>query len=358
MRKLKSVFLQPNMITGYLYFYIHFVVEVLCFFVLARLIGDSPFLWLAPLFYDAMAFLPQGIIGYASDKFPKIRVGLIGLLLLLVGFICCGLSLCNAYFSLLLVCLGNACLHVDGAEVTLRTSHGKLSPSAIFVAGGSFGVITGKLLGTTQLSFWILVLLGLSAIPFILLADSYRDDIVADSDKNCEEFTYANPDVRPGILILLAVFVVIVRGYMGYGIPTSWNKTVIQTVCLYFAMGFGKALGGILADAYGVKKIGILSCLLSLPFLLVGDHLMLVSLIGVLFFSMTMSITLALLVSVLKQAPGLAFGLTTLGLFLGTVPIFFFKFTKTLPNCIIITIFTILCVLVFVKIIKEDETRE
>lgn len=357
MSKLKSVFQQPNLITGYLYFYIHFVVEVLCFFVLARLVGDSPFLWLAPLFYDAMAFLPQGIIGYVSDKFPKVKIGMIGILILLIGFMCCGLSLFNRYFSLFLVCIGNACLHVDGAEVTLRTSNGKLSSSAIFVAGGSFGVITGKLLGTTQLSFFLLILLGLSAIPFILLADSYRDDVIADKDKNCEQFDYANSSIKPMHLILLAVFVVIVRGYMGYGIPTSWNKTVIQTVCLYFAMGFGKALGGILADAYGVKKIGILSCLLSLPFLLVGDHLMLVSLIGVLFFSMTMSITLALIVSVLKQAPGLAFGMTTLGLFLGTVPIFFFKFTSPLPNCIIITIFTILCIAVFVKIIKEDDVH-
>ena len=71
----------------------------------------------------------------------------------------------------------------------------------------------------------------------------------------------------------------------------------------------------------------MVSAAAALPFLFLGDNLMLVSLIGVMFFSMTMSITLALLVSVLQKTPGLAFGFTTIGLFLGTAPIFFFKFT-------------------------------
>ena len=46
--------------------------------------------------------------------------------------------------GLIILCLGNACIHVRGAEITLNNSYGKLSHSAIFVAGGSFGVITGK----------------------------------------------------------------------------------------------------------------------------------------------------------------------------------------------------------------------
>ena len=65
-----------------------------------------------------------------------------------------------------------------------------------------------------------------------------------------------------------------------------------------------------------MRKTAIISTLCALPFLIIGDNLMLVSIIGVMFFSMTMSITLGLLASVLKQTPGLAFGLTTIGLFL------------------------------------------
>lgn len=349
MSRIRSVLKAPYIITGYLYFYIHFVVEVLCFYVLARLIGDSPFLWIAPLIYDALAFVPQSIIGYFSDKFPKVKIGFIGLFLLTLGFIMFGLNIVSPYISIVFVALGNAFLHVDGAEVTLRTSKGKLSHSAIFVSGGSFGVITGKLFGTSMVSFWILVILALSTIPFIILANMYRDEC---KDENLE-FDYASSKVSGGWIILLAIFVVIVRGYMGYGLPTSWNKTVIQTITLYCAMGCGKALGGILADIYGVKKVGILSSLLALPFLLFGDKLMFISLIGVLLFSMTMSITLALIASVLKKAPGLAFGMTTIGLFLGSVPVFFFKFNTLLSNCTVIVIFTLICVLIFKKIIKD-----
>ena len=59
--------------------------------------------------------------------------------------------------------------------------------------------------------------------------------------------------------------------------------------------------------------------LLALPFLLFGDRYMLISLIGVMFFSMTMSVTLAVLVSVLPDAPGLAFGLTASALWPGMI---------------------------------------
>lgn len=354
MIKVLGVLKNKNLRVGYLYFYIHFVVEVLCFFVLARLVGKSFFLWFAPLLYDALAFVPQAIIGYAYDKHPSIKFAYGGLTLLLVGFVLFGLKLASPYIGLILVCLGNAALHVDGAEVTLKCSNGMLSPSAIFVSGGSFGVITGKLLGQSNLAFWLLVFLGLSIVPFIILSHMYYDE-ASEKIKTCSGFDYANKDISKVKIILLSVFVVIVRGYMGYGIPTSWNKTTIEAILLYSAMGIGKAYGGISSDAFGIRKTSIISSLLALPFLIFGDNLMIVSLIGVMLFSMTMSITLALLVSVLRHVPGLAFGLTTIGLFIGTVPIFFFKFTTVLANLLIIVIFTLLCSVIFMHIIRRDE---
>ena len=163
-----------------------------------------------------------------------------------------------------------------------------------------------------------MILLILTMIPFILLAETYNSE-----HSNCKEFNYINKKINYGIIIILAVLVVIVRGYMGYGIPTSWNKTILQSILLYFTMGLGKALGGILSDAFGIRKIAVFSTLLAIPFLCIGDNLMVVSLFGVALFSMTMSITLAILVSVLKNTPGLAFGFTTIGLFLGTLPILY-----------------------------------
>ena len=358
MSKLKEVLYTENIGSGYLYFYIHLITEIVCFYVLSRLFGYGLFLWTAPFLYDSLAFVPQSIIGYVSDKFPKISFGLIGIFLLTIGLITFSLNLLpGSYTELIILCLGNACIHVNGAEVTLRSSKGKLSHSAIFVAGGSFGVIIGKLLGDTPISFWIITILALTTIPFILLAECYRKD--ADKQKNpCKKFNYYNENIDKFTIVLLAVLIVIVRGYMGYGIPTSWNKTTLQAILLYFTMGFGKAMGGILSDIFGIRKTAIISILLSLPFLLVGDNLMIISLIGVLLFSMTMSITLGILVSVLKDTPGLAFGLTTIGLFLGTAPIFFFKINSNITNGIVITLLTTLCLFVVLKIIRKEQKNE
>ena len=349
--KIFSSFFQKNISIGYLYFYIHFVTEVICFYTLSKVIGNLIIVWLIPFIYDALAFVPQSIIGYINDKYPKINFSVIGLFLLLLGFASFMLHVFSViYISIIFLCLGNACIHVRGAELTLRNSNGKLSHSAIFVSGGSFGVITGKLLASNDIAFIFLILLGLSSIPFILLAECYNNH-----KNNCLKFDYCNKELESGLVVFLAVFIVIVRGYMGYGIPTSWNKTVIQTVLLFCMMGVGKAMGGILSDAFGMKKTAILSMLLSIPFLLFGDNIMIISLIGVFFFSMTMSITLGILVSVLKEKPGLAFGLTTIGLFLGTAPVFFIKIVNPIVNNLMIVLFTLICVFISIKIIRGDE---
>ena len=347
MRKIINTLKEKNITCGYLYFYIHFVVEVVCFFYLSK-ISNSPVVWLIPFLYDSFAFVPQGIIGYISDKYPKIKMGIIGVLLLFVGIMLFSFFNVSKYITLFIICFGNAFLHISGAENTLKNSNGKLAHSAIFVSGGSFGVISGRLLAKTMIPSWILLPFILTIIPFTLYADTFNEK------DNCDEFNYVKKSINPVIIILIAFLVVIVRGYMGYGIPTSWNKTVIQNVLLFTFMGIGKALGGILSDTFGIRKVAILSTLLAIPFLCFGDSIMIISLIGVLMFSMTMSITLGILVSVLKKTPGLAFGITTIGLFLGTAPIFFVKTPNILYNSIMIAVLSILCSYLLARVLRED----
>ena len=339
---------EKNITCGYLYFYVHFVVEVVCFFYLSR-ISNSPIVWLIPFLYDAFAFVPQSIIGYINDK-CNIRTGIIGVILLLLGIGIYSFIDISVYVSLFIVCFGNAFLHISGADNTLKVSEGKLSHSAIFVSGGSFGVISGRLLAKTMIPSWVLLPFILTIIPFILYANTFTNN-----KSNCDKFNYVKKSINPSVIILIAFIVVIIRGYMGYGIPTSWNKTVIQNVLLFTFMGLGKALGGILSDTFGIRKVAILSTLLAIPFLCFGDSIMIISLIGVMAFSMTMSITLGILVSVLKKAPGLAFGITTIGLFIGTVPIFFVKTPNLLYNSIMIAVLSILCSYMLAKVLREDK---
>lgn len=335
--------------TGYLYFYIHFIVEIVCFFYLSRVLNNSAIVWIIPFIYDGLAFVPQSMIGYISDKYPNIKIGLIGVILLLIAYLIYGLTNLPIFVSLIILCLGNACLHVSGAEDTLKSSEGRLSPAAIFVAGGSFGVISGKLLARTTINPLFLIIPILTIIPFVLLSKTY-----ITKNSNTNKFDYVKDSINPNLIIFLAVLVVIVRGYMGYGIPTSWNKTVFQTVLLFCIMGVGKALGGILSDIFGIRKVAIISCLAAIPFLCFGDNNMFISLIGVMFFSMTMAITLGIIVSKLKKTPGLAFGLTTIGLFLGTAPIFFIKISMT-ANIILIIVASILCAIGLGLILKGDK---
>ena len=83
---------------------------------------------------------------------------------------------------------------------------------------------------------------------------------------------------------------------------------------------FGKGLGGILADKWGWRKIGVSSLLLSIGLLTWGVSNPLLATLGLFLFNFTMPITLTVLANVLPGRPGLAFGLTCLALWLGVIP--------------------------------------
>ncbi len=336
--------------SGVLYFYIHFVVEVVCFYFLSSLYRDRLAIWFIPLIYDALAFVPQSIFGYINDLYPKLNLSIIGMSLLLLAILLTFLKI-SIFIPLIILCIGNALVHVRGAEVTLKNGKGYLCPSALFVSGGSFGVIIGKLLASIKLnSIWLIILI-ITSIPFILDAELNNE---SKSTPNCKDYNFANKKINPYLTIILAVIVVIIRGFIGYGIPTSWNKTMIEAVIFYFTMGLGKALGGILVDKIGIRPVIILSTIISIPFLCFGNKMMLISLIGVALFSMTMAITLGILVSILPKKPGLAFGLTTIGLFLGTVPIFFIKLNPFM-NIVIIIVSSLACAGILLKISNKED---
>ena len=339
---------------GVLYFYVHFVAEVLCFFVLQSIVGDRWILWFAPFIYDLLAFIPQMAIGAISDRYAKIPFGPIGMLLIALGLCLFWFNLTASIITAIaIIAIGNACVHVNGAEVTLRHGQGKIAPAAIFVAGGSFGVITGKLLSPSA-PLWFLLLLAVSSIPVMLIAEKYRRATAAQKQP-CKSFNFANKKLPLWLLIASVTFVVFVRSYIGYGIPTSWNKTIPQSIALFSFMGIGKALGGILVDKIGIRKTSLISTLGAIPFLIFGDKIMTISLIGVMFFSMTMAITLAILVSVHPKHPGVAFGYTTIGLALGVLPLFFYKITDLYVNCILIVIASLICLFILLKTTRKEQ---
>ena len=334
---------------GLIYAYIHFLIEVVSFYIITQYLNDEYAIFLC-LLYDFMAFVPQGLMGYIVDEEIKVDF-------LVIGAILSGLSLImlwenlNGFMVILILSIGNAMIHISGAERTLRTSQGTMSNSAIFVSGGSFGLITGKIMGMYHCPVIVLLMLNF----MMLLPVGYLRKDKDNGEEYLALYQYASTKLSVKVILVFSTTVVAIRSFMGYGIPTSWNQTLFQTILLYCFMGIGKATGGILIDHIGMKKTVILSTIGALPFLLFGDHMMYLSLIGIMLFSMTMAITLAINVSALPHYPGIAFGFTTIGLFLGTLPMFIFRIHSTMINMIIISVLTIFSVICLLKIINKGE---
>ncbi len=330
-------------IRGILYAFVHFSVEVACFYFIFNRFGADQYWVLFALLYDCLAFVPQGVFGVLQDRYPKLAFGSCGALMVITALV-----LPFDIIAFVLLSLGNALVHISGAKYTLCDAEGKLAPSGIFVGGGSFGVIIGQLLSKTELVIIPLVLMALSVI--IILLVRFRLPV---SDK-AEGFDIADENMPIWIFILLMFAAVAVRAYIGYAIPIGWRSTALDSVILFFVMGIGKMLGGIVSDLIGAKRTAIYSLVLSLPFMLFGNSNMLISVIGVGFFSMTMAITLGGLVSRLPDQPGACFGITTVGLFVGTAPAFFILPKTLLANQVTVTVLTFAVIIIFIFGLKGD----
>ena len=386
------------------YAFIHFSMEVLCFFFLYEIFGESRLWWSIAVIYDTIAFAGQVPVGAFCEKHPGFHPGVWGAVLLMSGAaVGIGAKVFSAeeavlfrdagfvtavFAALLAVSVGNALLHISGALVTLRASGGRLSECGIFVGGGAFGVITGRLLGSgtvtisalrmpkgTDLTFLVpYLLMGISLILIlkldrIVFGSKSAGEQTGAIDKNggalegcgdmsftkqpCMQDIAANRPVAAIVLILAGV--VAVRSYISNGIPLQWKQTVFETVMLYVAMGIGKMAGGVLSDLFGARRTGVVSCLLAVPLLLLGNEHMWISLAGILLFSMTMAIALGGIVSVMPSNPGVAFGITTFALFTGTIPVFFMNMPAANVTNILLAVLSLLSAAGIFATIKDPD---
>ena len=73
-----------NLNVGIIYFIVHFILEVTCFYILSSYMKSNYF-WFIALFYDLFAFVPQSLVGGISDKYRNINFGFIGIILYYSG---------------------------------------------------------------------------------------------------------------------------------------------------------------------------------------------------------------------------------------------------------------------------------
>lgn len=333
--------MKDRRLTTIMYFCVHFLVELICFSLLASEYS-AEFAAITALAFDALAFVPQAPLGELIHKFRKVDFGTIAVVLMGISIFLFGNnSFAIHMLGILCLTIGNAILHECGAIETVRDSEGKMAPSAIFVSGGSFGLVTGKFYHLTGLSiYWIFVALALLEVLVIVLR--IRSKKLDVKLAELPTFHVCRPSIPVAVVVLAAFFVTVIRGYIGYAIPTSWCKETKDFFILFFLMGTGKALGGILSDKFGAGKVGVFSLLGCIPFIVFGKDVMIISVFGVMLFSMTMAITFAMCLDALPDNPGTAFGVTTLGLFIGTVPTIFINLSITVA-CVVVAIFSALC---------------
>lgn len=331
------------------YTFSHFCVDFACFFMLFRGFNqhttEPQTLALGFLVYNVIAFGIQPVIGYLYDTKPNMPAGLYGCCLVILGL--CLMPF--AWASLAVCALGNACFHIAGGVDSLAFASGRMSRSGIFVSSGALGVALGTISDKSA---------GMSVfVPLLLLALSCMLILRFGRIENTEytDMCFHNTSLsRSFSIILLLCFVsIVIRSYVGSMIPIAWKTTIFLMVLPSLGACMGKALGGYLADCFGARNVGVASLLLSVPFFLFGNDNPIPCTAGILFFNMTMPVTLCAVANKLPTNPGLAFGVTTLGLLLGSIPASFYAMPSSLVKPVMALFILLSAACIYVAVVNQ-----
>lgn len=298
------------------------IVPFISVYSLAHLVADaaSAFLFLglleidnivvAMLIYNGLAFALQAPFGYMIDRFlnPK-AAAILGLVLIAFSF----LFLNTIYSALIIVSVGNALYHVGGGSLVLSVKEKKATFSGIYVAPGGIGLVLGSWLSTSQ------SVINLILFPIILIVLSFILFFIETPDFNRtpEKKQATNFSI---LLIALIMIPIAVRSLIGLTTNFPWKENHYLFLILVAALALGKIFGGILADKYGLIKVGVGGLLLATPLLAFFPAMPLSGIIGAFIFNFTMPVTLIAILSIMPNHKGLSFGLTTVAIFIGALP--------------------------------------
>lgn len=298
------------------YTFAHFSVDFCCFFVLyASFVQQAPEqVGLGFLLYNGIAFGMQPLFGALCDARPRFPAAPLGCFLVLCALIVGKFS----WLPLVVCAVGNALFHVGGGVNALSYANGRMARGGVFVSSGALGVALGTLCG--GIGLWLRLLpMGLAAFSMVLCLLAYRRDRRAP----CTMVPFGAAAHRGAAFILVLCCVsIFIRAWVGGLVPMLWKQGVWLGLLPAVAACAGKAVGGFAADALGARLVGVGSLLLSAVLLCFGNQWAVTSLLGLFLFNFTMPVTLCAVADRLPGAPGLAFGLTTLALLCGTLPLF------------------------------------
>ena len=303
-----------------IYSTIHFIVDLACAILvtnfISQKIGGNISFFIGIIIYNFFAFAMQLPIGIIADKINKNAVcSAIGCLLVAVafGFSNYGIIACT------IAGIGNAMFHVGGGIDVLNISDRKATLSGIFVSTGAMGIFLGGKSSSIGFNkyYIIVIILLLSAILLLWLYNQIKEKV-----RN-EKVIIPKINSNEMIAIICLIITVCIRGYVGLILSFEWKSNFILAVISICAVVFGKMLGGIIGDRIGFTKISLISLIVSAICFIFAFNNSILGILAILFFNMTMPITLTALSNILFNNKGMAFGLLTVSLFIGAVPVFF-----------------------------------
>jgi len=291
---------------------IHAFVDFCCAAMLFSFLGKIEIVFLLQLviIYNSLAFGLQFLFGLAADKFKRYDgFAIFGCLFLIFGIFLYKVPMASIIF----MGVGNALFHVGGGIIALEAGNGRAKLPGLFVAPGAVGLFLGTLLSSAKgfNSIWLgfLPLIGIALMLFI----TPKKEVQKVYRNEAKNFAYI-------LIVILILISVCIRSFVGLGYDFAEKNSAVLLYSFVFAIALGKAAGGFLADKFGMYNVAVIGLLLSIPLLKYG-FIPQLAILGMFFFNLTMPITVTALANMMPNFKGFAFGLTTLALLIGYLPV-------------------------------------
>ena len=298
-----------------IYSIIHFIVDLSCAVLVSNLVtqkmGLGTNLFIAILIYNYFAFAMQLPIGILADKINKNAIySAIGCIIVAIafGFANFGILAC------IIAGIGNATFHVGGGIDVLNISDKKATLSGIFVSTGAMGIFLGgksASIGFDKYYLAIIILL-LSALALFCLYNQIKDDVTN------EKIKIIKLNKNEWIALICIFITVCIRSYVGMILKFDWKSSFVLAILSIFSVALGNILGGVIGDKIGFEKIPLFLLISAVCFIFSFNN-PIIGIIAILLFNLTMPITLICSSNIFNSNKGLAFGLLTVALFVGTV---------------------------------------
>jgi FSR family fosmidomycin resistance protein-like MFS transporter len=308
----------------------HFLVDLACASLMAQHVAATPMGYTAYIAYNFCAFAMQLPMGVIADRMGRNwLMAAVGCLLVAVAHGTTAIPLLAAVVA----GVGNGLFHIGCGSDILGISERSSAALGVFVSPGALGVYLGTQLGNAASSrrlcaVTVPALLCLAAAAVCLQRRGQGEPSLSEQGSPlASDVDQADPAAsdqclsRRQALAAVGLLVVVgLRSFAGMTLSFPFGAQGRWALALTAAVALGKALGGLAADRFGMRKASAVS--LSLAALLFWlPTLPATGLASLLLFNMTMPITLWAMARVFPAAKGLSFGSTTFALFVGYLPV-------------------------------------